>query len=267
MTRYDYFRPALVGALLAAWPLSTVAMVSPAPTVTHNSPTPSASAQPTTGATPAPPAIKSLSAADQATRLTNLKTRGDAEIARRLNSLNAALGKISSLTSLAAADKTALTTEVQNEISGLGTLKTKLDAETTLAAARTDVQSIITEYRVYLLVLPAARLVEAIDRLADVENKLTTLQAKIQGATDKDQNAGKNVAAIQKNIANLQAKINEAQADTTGLTAKLLALKPADINANHTVLAQYRTAIGNAQTAVKAARDDAKQAISGLAAL
>jgi DNA repair exonuclease SbcCD ATPase subunit len=270
MKRQQLLRPALVGALLASWPLSTVARVSPAPTgapVVSPSPSASVSAVPDPGTTPAPTPLKSLTAAQQATRLTTLKTKGDAEITRRQGNLNTALNKIASLTSLSAGDKSALTTEVQNEISGLTTLKSKLDNETALDAARTDVQSIITDYRVYVLVLPVARLVEAIDQLTNVEAKLTTLQAKIQGAADKDQSAGKDVTSIQKNITDLQAQINTAQNATTGLTAKLLALKPADYNADHTVLMQYRTSVGSAETALKAARDDAKQAIDGLNAL
>jgi chromosome segregation ATPase len=271
MTRQYLVRPALVGALLAAWPLTTVAMVSPAPTVSHVSPSPSPTvtpaAQDATGATPPPTPTKSLNPAMQATRLATLKTKGDTEIARRLTNLNATLGKVSGLTSLSAADKQALTAQIQKEIGGLTTLKTKLDGETTLDAARTDVQSVITDYRVYVLVMPVARLVEAIDRLTEVEAKLTTLQAKIQGATDKDQTAGKDVAAIQKNITDMQSQINTAQTATTGLTAKLLALQPADYNTDHTVLSQYRTTVGTAVAAVKTARNDAKSAVDALNAL
>lgn len=267
MTKQHLTRPALVALLLAAWPLSTVAVVSPVPTVSHVSPTPSPATQDVTGATPPPTAIKSLTAAAQATRLSTLKTKGDAEITRRLTNLNAALGKISGLSSLSAGDKQSLTSEVQKEIDGLTALKSKLDADTTLDTARTDVQSVVSDYRVYVLVLPVSRMVEAIDRLTDVENKLTTLQATIQGATDKDQSAGKDVTAIQKSITDMQSQINAAQNATTGITAKLLALQPADYNTDHSVLAQDRTAVGTAVTAVKAARDDAKSAIDGLSAL
>jgi DNA repair exonuclease SbcCD ATPase subunit len=220
-----------------------------------------------TGVTPPPTPLKSLNATQQATRLTSLKAKGDAEITRRLTNLNTVKNRIAGLTSLTDSDKSALTTEVSNEISGLTTLKSKLDAETTLDAARTDVQSIITDYRVYALVTPVARLVEVVDQLTQVETKLTTLQAKIQGAADQAQSKGKDVTAIQKNITDLQAQINAAQNATTGLTAKLLALQPSDYNADHTVLEQYRTAVGTAVTAVKAARDDAKAAVDGLNAL
>ena len=258
-------RPALVGALIAAWPLSTVAVVSPAPTrVPSVSPLPSATPALNPGATPSPVDVRTLTATEQATRIATLKTKGDVEISRRLTALADAKGKIQNLTTLTQDDQNALNTEVTNDMTKLKSLRTTLDSETTLTGARTDVQSIISDYRVYVLVLPVARLVEAIDKLTDVENKLTTLQAKIQGGADKEQSGGKNVTAIQKSVSDMQSQINAAQNATTGLTAKLLALQPSDYNTNHAVLMQYRTNLGSAETALKTARDDANSAIVGL---
>jgi myosin heavy subunit len=263
MNRQQLLRPALVALLISAWPFSTGARTSHS-TATHT-PTPAPAATPAiTGATPPPPALTSLNAAAQATRLATLKTRGDAEIERRLANLKTAQDKIAGLSTLSSSDKQALTTLVKSDITNLTNLKTKLDSDTTLADARTDVQSIITDYRVYLLALPVTRLVEAIDRLTTVETKLTTLQAKLQGASDKAQTQGKDVTAVQKDIADMQTQLSAAQNATSGLTAKLLALQPADYNANHTVLLQYRQAVQTAVTAAKAARDDAKAAIDAL---
>ena len=92
--------------------------------------------------------------ATQQQALQNIINKGNQEIGRRLDALNTLSSKISTITKLSASDQSYLTTEVNTEISGLTSLKTQLDADTTLTAAHTDAQSIITEYRVYALVLP-----------------------------------------------------------------------------------------------------------------
>src|SRR5690242_1308632 len=125
-------RRALGAVCIAALPL----------TVTAVTPTPAASAQ----------------------HLTNLQTRGAAEITRRLTSLQAALTKLAAATKLTDADKTTLTAQVNAEITSLTALKTKLAADPNLTTARTDVQSIVTDYRVYALMLPKARMTASADR-------------------------------------------------------------------------------------------------------
>src|ERR1700683_867845 len=199
--RIHLARPAAAAVLLAAFPLATIA-------VSTSSPTPSATATPAAepDATPNPPAIASLSAAVQATRLATLKTRGDAEINRRITDLTAALAKVQAVTTLTASDKSTLVSQIQTEVSGLNALKSKLDADTTLAAARTDVQSIVADFRVYVLMLPKAPLPAAFDSLAVVQTKLTALETQLQTAINNAKAAGKNVTAMQAGLTDMQAK-------------------------------------------------------------
>src|ERR1700683_2187458 len=172
--RIHLARPAAAAVLLAAFPLATIA-------VSTSSPTPSATATP----------------AAEPTRLATLKPRGDAEINRRITNLTAALAKVQAVTALTASDKSTLVSQIQTEVSGLNALKSKLDADTTLAAARTDVQSIVADYRVYVLMLPKARLAAAFDSLAVVQTKLTALETQLQTAINNAKAAGKNVTAMQ----------------------------------------------------------------------
>src|ERR1700722_15924396 len=80
--------------------------------------------------TPSTPA----SAANQ-TRLQLIITRGNNEIVRRLTTLNTLSSKISSAPKLTASDQSSLSSEVTTEISGLTSLKAKLDADTTVTTA------------------------------------------------------------------------------------------------------------------------------------
>lgn len=99
---------------------------------------------------------------------------GNAEIARRVTVLNALTTKVNALIqkiqSSSTVDQTIIAdlqgivsdananlnggTTFGVQVAGLTALKTQLDAETTVAAARTDVHNIYAQYRIYLLVLP-----------------------------------------------------------------------------------------------------------------
>jgi hypothetical protein len=205
--------------------------------------------------------------ATQAARLTNLKTRGTAEIERRLASLTAARTTLNAGTRLTQADKNTLVAEVAGEITALTALSTKLGADTDLAVARTDVQSIVTDYRVYALILPKARLAAAADRFVLVEDQLTQLQAKLQAKTDAAKTAGKDTTVMEASISDMAAKIANSKTITDGFVAQLLALHPTDYNASHALLASYRESLVAARTDLKTARDDAKSIVAVLKAV
>jgi chromosome segregation ATPase len=199
-----------------------------------------------------------------AQRLANLKTKGAAEIDRRIANLSAALEKLTAGTKLTAADKATLTKQIQDEVTGLTALKTKLAADTDLAMTRTDVQSIVTEYRVYALMLPKARMAASADRFTVVEDKLTALHDELQTKVDAAKTAGKDTTAMQASLDDMKAKIASAKTKSGSLVTQLLALQPTDYNANHTVLAGYRDSLKGAHTDLKTARDDAKSVIDAL---
>lgn len=244
MSSRTLFRRALAAALFSAIPLSSVNAISQPPTTATASPSPLSTTQ--------------------ATHLANLKSHGTTEIERRLSNLNAALTKVSATTKLTAADKTALTNQINSEISSLTALKTKLTADTDLVTARTDVQSIVNDYRVYVLLLPKTRMVASADRFTEVETQLTTLASKLQAKVDADKTAGQDVSTIQKTLDDLKAKVADAQEKSTSVIAPLLALQPTDYNQNHAVLVNYRNSLQAAHTDVMAARDDAKTVIQEL---
>ena len=204
---------------------------------------------------PAPTAV-----ATSAQKLAALQSKGTAEIDRRLSNLTAANAKLAASTKLTAADKTALTAQVQAEISGLTTLKAKLAAETVIASARVDVVSIVSDYRVYYLMLPKTRLVASADRFAVAEDKLTALHDKLKAkvpATD--------TASLAK-LTDMQNQTVAAATISNSVVPKLLALVPTDYNSNHAVLEQYRASLKTAQADLVAARDDAKAVVDTLKA-
>ena len=228
--RFKYFsRQVLAGFLFTAIPFASVSgTVSPAPT-----------------------------ADDQATHLSNLQTRGATEIDRRITNLGAALTKLTATTKLTPSDKTALQGQINTELTALASLKTKLAADTDLATARVDVQSIVSDYRVYVLMLPKTRMVATTDRFGEVEDKLVTIDATLQAKVDAAKAAGKDTTTMQASLDDLKAKTADATSKTSGITPQLLAIAPTDYNANHAVLLTFNQTLLAAQVDLKAARDDA----------
>ena len=212
-------------------------------------------------------AAQSTSAATSQQRLQTIISKGDQEISRRLTSLSTLTSKINAATKLTASDKATLTSEVKDTTSGLNTLKTTLDGETTVAAAKTDVQNIYNEYRVYALVTPKVNLIKVADDQQTVETKLTTLAQKLQTRITTAQQAGKDVSSLQSQLNDMTAKTSAAQAISSGIENKVIGLQPSDYNSDHALLSGDSAQLKTAHADNQAAYTDAKSIVAALKAL
>jgi len=203
----------------------------------------------------------------QAARLQLIINRGNAEINRRLNTLGTLGTKISAATKLTSADQASLTSEVNDEVSGLQSLKISLDADTTLTGAETDAQSIFSGYRVYALIVPKVYLIKTADDQQVTETKLSTLVTKLQTAITTDQTAGKSVTSLQNSLNDMTSKVQAAQTISSNIETTVLPLMPSDYNTDHTILSGDRDQLKTAQTDITTAITDAKSIISGLKSL
>lgn len=197
-------------------------------------------------------------------RVQTIITKGNQEITRRLTTLGTLNSKIASATKLTASDKAALASEVTNAAAGLTTLKAKLDAETIIAAARADAQSIFDEYRVYALVAPKVVLIKTADDQQTVDVKLTTLAGKLQTRLDSAKSAGKDVSALQARLDDMKAKTTAAAGIASSVEQAVIGLQPTDYNSNHNVLSGYRAQLQTAHSDNQAAVADAKAIVAGL---
>jgi len=202
--------------------------------------------------------------ASQQQHLTNLKTRGDAEIQRRLVTLNSLSGVITGASHLTASDKAYLTTEVTTEVSGLTALETQLNGETTVTAGQQDVQSIYSEFRVYALIDPKVRLVRTADDQQAAESKLSTLATKLQARITADQTAGKDVTSLQATLTNMDTVVSDSTTISGPMEQTVLTLQPADYNSDHTLLSGDAAQLKTAHTDNVTASADAKTIVSGL---
>lgn len=196
--------------------------------------------------------------------LQTIISKGDQEITRRLSTLNTLTSKINAATKLTSSDKATLSGEVSSTITGLTSLKAKLDAETTVAAARTDVQDIYSEYRVYALVAPKVTLIKVADDQQVVEGKLVTLAQKLQARIAAAQQKGQDVSALSNELNDMTSKTSAAQTISSGIENSVISLQPNDYNSNHALLSGDSTQLKTAHSDNQTAYSDAKSIVAAL---
>ena len=216
------------------------------------------------GALATPKSLAASSTGNDTAKLKLIQSRGNNEISRRLTTLQGLSSKISSATKLSSGDQSSLSAEVNDEITGLTALKTKLSADTTVADAKADTQSIITDYRVYVLIVPKVNLVKVADDQQAAETKLSDLIPKLQSRVDNAKAAGKNVGTMQDALNDLTKQINAAQAVSSSVESSVIGLQPSDYNTDHKVLSGYRDQLKTAQTDIRAAVSDANSVVNKL---
>ncbi len=206
----------------------------------------------TTPPTPRPALFRnagaSTSAAVQADAVANLKARADQEIDRRITSLNNLITKINAMVRLSASQKTTFTNNIQADITNLTTLKTKIDADTDITTLRTDVKSIVSDYRVYLVFMPQINLLSYADRMSYTVTNMTTILTKLQARVSQAQSAGKNVGNAAALLTSAQNELNDANTQITNVINQVVPLTPAGYPGNETALKSARTTLQTVYT-------------------
>jgi hypothetical protein len=174
--------------------------------------------------------------ANQATQLQFIQKAGDAAITARLASLNKVVTDLATVP--AGCDASPLTAKAQSDITALTGLETQLNQETTVQAAKADVQQIFLGYRVYALVIPVDEMVVATCRMSDVITKVQALVQKLSGVNDP------NIAAL---VADMGTQATNAGTAINGLAATLEGYTPDMWNSNHQLLVTARQSLRTAR--------------------
>jgi hypothetical protein len=197
--------------------------------------------------------------------VASVRSFADCEISRRLATLASLSSKVAAARAIAPADAATLAAEIAAEGSGLTALKARIDAETTLPALRADLVRIVTEYRVYVLVVPQVNLTIAADAVAAAQGKFAQISTALAARIAAAQAAGRDTTAAQASLATMRAAVDAAVALVRPLPAQLLALTPAQFNAGTApVITAARTAIGRARDDLKAAATAARACLQAL---
>ncbi len=194
---------------------------------------------------------------------------GDNAIAVRQTALTNLSNKVAAQLSaghITSAQAGVLSSDVSANASGLSALKTKLDAETDMTAARTDVKSIYVRFRIFAVVLPRDYHEIWLDILINVDARLRALQPKIEGIIDKlsnlnDPDNDRDIAAIKAAYADMKAQLTSAEGQIDGAQGLLPSLTPANFNADPIL---YRTNFTDFHNDIKEAHIDILAAVADL---
>jgi len=197
-------------------------------------------------------------------QLSNLKQRADTEINRRIDALNKLLSILSQSKKLSASDAANLTSQVQADIDGLNTLKTKIDTDTDIATLRADVKSIINNYYIFAFFLDYIHLNAAFDRATTTTNNMTIVWTKLQTKITQAQNNGKDVTNLTTLLTDMQNKLNDAKSAIASAETEFTGLSASGYPNNKSTLQDARSKLQTVYQDLKTAYQDAGQIIQGL---
>jgi hypothetical protein len=219
---------------------------------------PAASAPFGTAATATPVLLASTVSAQS---LPAVQARAAKAISRRVDSLNAAIAKVTADKDLGSGQAVILQ-HLQADVPALQQLGQKIAADTTVTAAQADVATIYSDYRVYALVLPATRLAARSGAITTTD--LPQLTARSAALAAKENPADQ--ATVAPLVADLNTQIGGASSAASGVAASVEGFAPAQWNANHALLSAARASFQTARGDVRAARQDMVKIRSALRA-
>jgi DNA repair exonuclease SbcCD ATPase subunit len=202
-----------------------------------------------------------------ATKMDNLKLRASNEIDRRINSLNQLLDRVNALKRLTADQKSGFVNELQSQISTLGSLKTKINADTDMTTLRTDVQSVITAYRIYALFIPQMHILSADDILTTTSSEFAAFAGKLQTRIDQMKSEGMDTSALQALMTDIQKKLADANTQLQNVVTTVVGLTPSGYPGNKSSLQSARSMLQTAHTDLETARADALKIMADILAM
>ncbi len=165
---------------------------------------------------------------------------------------------------LSASKKTDLQTNLSNQMYTLSALQTKIDADTDIPTLKTDVKSITKNYRIYLLILPQARIAASADRINTIVGQMQTLAGKLETRI-----TAANATALQSTHSDLESKLDDATAKANAAVTTTAGLAPDNgsatlVASNSEAVKAARAQIESATKDLVAARADIETIIQGL---
>jgi hypothetical protein len=205
--------------------------------------------------TPAPSTAKTLA---------GIQAKAKVDTTARIGALNTAIARITAAKDIAAGDRSTILGTLNGDLAGMNTVEAKIAADTTVATAAADFQTIFTSYRVYAVAIPQAHIAAAADRLTSTTvPRLTDAQTKLAAAL-AGPDASKSTPALLADLADMSTQIAAASSSLSGLSAQALAVTPADYNSNHAVIAPLRASAKTAIADLKKAAADGKTVLAAI---
>lgn len=219
------------------------------------------SALPALAASPSPSARPSTCSAEQ---LAYVKARVDLHVAQRQLTIHRLTSALAARPHVTDDHRATLSGLYTSDAAGLTAVDATVQADTTCKQAVTDGRTVVTDYRVYMLLVPQTRLVAASDTGAYGAGRLTTAEPKLQAGINAITDPTKKAEA-QAAYDDLVVQTKAASDDFAGAGDAMLALKPADMPAAQAKVTAERAKVQGGRAALTIALKDAKT-IAGLIA-
>ena len=193
------------------------------------------------------------------TTLAGIKAKAASDITGRVNDLNGAITKVDAAKGLGSSQG-ILVSYLGTDIAPLQHLDQTIQADSSVQVAAHDFGTIFSDYRVYVLVLPASRIAAEADHAATTAiPSLTADAAKAQARVTPA-----NEATLQPLINDLNSQIGAVTQATDGLASTVLAFTPAQWNGDNALLAASKSSDQTVNVALEKGRADVKQMVQDL---
>lgn len=161
-------------------------------------------------------------------RHSKIQSHAETLIKERINSLNANLKVIAADKSLTAEQKASLSTVITTNITGLTALRSSIASSTNATTTKNLTSSIITNFRIYGVVIPQIRIEKRIYDLQNHSVKLSDTFLKVQAKIDEYKGKGKDVTVWQKSLDDAKVLVANDMNILANLFGKVSVLKPSD---------------------------------------
>lgn len=194
----------------------------------------------------------------RAEAIDEVKRRCLAQIDRRHQALAMAKRRVAEARHLTDDHEAALIRNIENTAASLSRLADAVQAEDDFDELKAHCRSIVEDHRVFVLVLPRARLVVAADTAGAAASRLRELGDRFEPEVAEAEAEGHDMSQARSDLAALRDHVAVASERAGRVPDATLGITPAQYNANHQVLdgprSDIRTARDNLRAALAAAK-------------
>jgi hypothetical protein len=198
------------------------------------------------------------------TDLPAAKVFVQALLQERVVSLEVLTASVSRGRDVTASDKAELQSELANDLAGMQALEQQVPDDTTCAELVANAETMVFDYRVYLVMTPEAELVIVSDTESAIASTVARWEPGIQAAITYAANHGRDVTGAQQAFADMKAQLSDALATLQGVSSTVLEQTPAGSPGNHAVFVEARNKCETASGELHDVRQDLATILSTL---
>lgn len=201
---------------------------------------------------------------DPSAALSQIKERAAVAVDLRLDAISEMETAVGDSNVVTEEHRSVLLDMLASTAAGLTSLGETIAADTEISEALAHSAKIVTDYRVFVLLLPQVRLVLASDGVERAAAVLGDAAATLEAASTAAREQGRDTTEADAAIARLRENLEAAKALVEGLASEVLALDPSGWPDNEAARDQARDDVRDAASALREARGAAHEAARAL---